>query len=171
MLVAEAAFKLWMRACITVAVVDATTAIADLHASWMDWSRGGNYEPVSKRQLGRLLTRHRFERCRLLGGVRAHRGLALIGADEVLRTVDDTEVRAAVGDWIKDCCARGRGVVATVGELYESWSAWAEAAGEFAGKRAFCRALAARGYRRCRRHGGVRAHCGLRLKAARRDQL
>ena len=54
----------------------------------------------------------------------------------------------AVGIWIDECCTRGSMIIRTA-ELFASWKAWAERAGERIGSRkAFSQVLLDRGFRR-----------------------
>jgi P4 family phage/plasmid primase-like protien len=76
----------------------------------------------------------------------------------------------ATGAWIEECCERSEHSWRKVGELYASWSQWAEKNGEDAGTmRRFAHSLEVHGLTFQRRHGG-RGYCGLKLKTSWRDE-
>ena len=73
----------------------------------------------------------------------------------------------AIANWLDDCCDQDRRANTKRSTLFESWKAWAEAAGEFSGKQKdFFAALETRGFVQYRDHTGNRFFRGLSLKAA-----
>lgn len=73
------------------------------------------------------------------------------------------EAEDAVATWIDECCERNSSSWARARVLFESWSAWAEKAGEHVGsQRRFAERLEARGIEPQRKHEG-RGFVGLRL--------
>ncbi len=86
---------------------------------------------------------------------------AVIAAtDEYLQTQD------SLAAWIEDCCETSPNAWDTPAELFASWTAWADKAGEYVGtQRVFGDRLEAAGFRRNRTHG-VRQYVGLRLKSS-----
>lgn len=72
----------------------------------------------------------------------------------------------AIGLWLEEACERDLQAAASSSDLFESWCAWAVAAGEETGsQKRLSQALEARGFRRKRGARGRIAFAGLRLGA------
>jgi len=79
-------------------------------------------------------------------------------------TAEYFEAEDAVGRWLEDACERAPHLVETTSNLFSSWKAWAEAAGEHVGTmKSFAANLVGRGFeqRRSRRSRGFR---GIQLR-------
>jgi len=73
------------------------------------------------------------------------------------------EAEDAIAAWLEECCERDLVAWERTGSLFASWTAWAEAAGEYVGsQRRFAERLEARGITAERKHKG-RGFCGVRL--------
>jgi putative DNA primase/helicase len=78
-------------------------------------------------------------------------------------TASYLEAEDAIAAWIDERCKRDPSSWWRAGILFESWSAWAEKAGEYVGsQRRFSERLEARGIQPQRKHEG-RGFVGLRL--------
>ena len=74
------------------------------------------------------------------------------------------ESQDALAAWIQECCEQQASAFETRSALFNSWSAWANAAGEHIGTRSrFLDALEARGFRAVKAEGGSRGFRGLRI--------
>jgi putative DNA primase/helicase len=80
------------------------------------------------------------------------------------------EAEDAGAAWIEECCEIKVGAWTSSGDLFASWKAWAEHAGEFVGSRKqLSQKLESRGIQPARKHGGTRGFADLIIKLATPD--
>jgi putative DNA primase/helicase len=93
----------------------------------------------------------------MINGCSSWIGLGLNAPDAVRQATDDyLAAEDTFEQWIEEKCALDPSYFATTAELFTSWKAWTEAAGEFTGsQKRLSQKLEARGFRRDRR-GGAR---------------
>lgn len=86
----------------------------------------------------------------------------VVATDEYLKAED------ALSLWLDECCVLGGTLQYRCTPLFNSWKAWADAAGEHAGsQKRFSQAMQARGHASVRDSGGPAALRGVGLKATR----
>jgi putative DNA primase/helicase len=90
------------------------------------------------------------------GCIEWQRGVGLNPPDVVLdATADYLSAEDRLALWIEESCDVGRSCSATAGELYRSWTAWCESAGEKAGsKKRFSQNVQSRGFERKHNRSG-----------------
>lgn len=72
-----------------------------------------------------------------------------------------------IAAWIADSCVEDVAATTALKDLFESWTAWCDANGERPGSsRGLADLLVEQGFPRTRKHGGTRAHAGIRLAIA-----
>ena len=82
----------------------------------------------------------------------------------VAATEDYLEAEDALRAWIEECCKCGSNLSDTLANLWASWQAWAESAGEYVGsKRKFSQRLEDKGFDRSASHGKARRYIGIQL--------
>jgi len=70
-----------------------------------------------------------------------------------------------LGAWIEDCADTVSDFRERTGDLYRSYSQWAQKSGEYVfPMKRFSQKMVDRGFTRCFAHGGSKAFQGLRLK-------
>lgn len=85
----------------------------------------------------------------------------------VVATNDYLKAEDALSLWLDECCLLGNTLQYGCTPLFNSWKAWADAAGEHAGsQKRFSQAMQARGHESVRQSGGPAALRGVGLKAA-----
>ena len=85
-------------------------------------------------------------------------------------TDDYIEAEDTLGRWLEECCTVHRSQAASFADLWKSWKAWADAAGEYAGnKKRLGQHLTDRGFEPINMSGGARGYKG--LSAIPTDQL
>lgn len=95
-----------------------------------------------------------------------------LNAPEAVRAATEDYLTAedSLGRWLEECCETGpsvRDVKCLTSELYDSWKAWTETAGERPGSsKRFSQLLEGRGFRKARQHGGGRCFAGVAVRKA-----